>query len=185
MMTTWPSAMSDSDMRHHYREPAPPPSDFRLGCGAVRAFFAAIVLVLGAGCAAPEPPSPPTREGELRAAWESYAAFCGACPDASACCLREADFSGARYSAASGRYLRALREHYECRRGDLLIDASVYSDPLVRYPEDRTYARLEQRAKLSCERSACEGSAEIMAAELDHALASATKHSRGAIVACP
>lgn len=150
----------------------------------MRAFLAAIVLVIGVGCAAPEPAAP-TREGELPAAWESYAAFCGACPNATTCCLREADFSPARYSNVSGPYLRALREHYECRRGDLLIDASVYTDPMLRYPEERVYAQLEQRARLSCERSACGGSAEIMAAELDRALTSPIPHSAGAIVACP
>jgi hypothetical protein len=77
-----------------------------------------------------------------------------------------------------------LREHYECRRGDLLIDASVYSDPMLRYPEDRVYAQLQQRAKLSCERSACGGSAEVMAAELGRALAVPVAHSPGALVAC-
>lgn len=153
----------------------------------MRAFFAAIVLLLEAGCAAQEPvvEASPTREGELLQAWEAYAAFCAACPNATTCCLREADFCRARYSDASGRYLRALREHYECRRGDLLIEASVYSDPMLRYPEDRVYAQLQQRAKLSCERSACGGSAEVMVAELDRALATPAAHSPGALVTCP
>ncbi|RYZ06927.1 MAG: hypothetical protein EOO73_14145 [Myxococcales bacterium] len=151
----------------------------------MRAFLTAIVLLIGGSCAAPPPSGGPTREGELHAAWEAYAAFCGACPNATTCCLREADFSPARYSKASGPYLRALREHYECRRGDLLIDASVYADPMLRYPDDRAYAPLQQRAKLSCERSACQGSADRMKAELDRALAEPSPHSPDAILACP
>jgi hypothetical protein len=38
---------------------------------------------------------------------------------------------------------------------------------------------------MSCERSACGNSAEIMAAELDRALASPIPHSRDALLACP
>jgi hypothetical protein len=183
--------MSDSDMRHHYPDPVLLPSDFR----PVRPVFAAPwgarawgllgIAVALAGCAAGEPATVPTRDTELRAAWGAYAAFCGLCTNASTCCLREDDFTPARYSAASGPYLRALREHYECRRGDVLIDATVYTDPMLRYPEERVYARLESRTKLSCERSACAGSAEIMASELDRALASPVPHSPGALVACP
>lgn len=150
----------------------------------MRAFWAAISLVLGAGCGAWEPAeATPTRESELRAAWQSYSAFCGICPGASTCCLREEDFSPGRYSALSGPYLRALREHYDCRRGDLLIDAVVYSDPTLRYPEDRVSARLQSQ-KVSCERSACGGSAEAMASELARAHASPVAHASGALVAC-
>jgi hypothetical protein len=172
-------------MRHHYREPASPPPDFRLVCGRVRAFCAAIALILGAGCAAREAPeASPSRDGELPAAWQSYAAFCALCPKATGCCLKEEDFSPARYSASSGRYLRALREHYECRRGDLLIDATLYSDPLLRYPEERVNGQLQAQTKLSCEQSACGASAELMAAELDGALARPVAHAPGAPVAC-
>jgi hypothetical protein len=182
--------MSDSDMRHHYLDPALLPSDFRQvrrvsgpRWGAVFGWFG-LILALG-GCAAGEPATVPTRDTELRAAFGAYAAFCSLCTNASTCCLREEDFTPARYSAASGPYLRALREHYECRRGDLLIDATVYADPMLRYPEERVYARPTSRTALSCERSACGGSAEVMASELDRALASPMAHSPGAIVACP
>lgn len=150
------------------------------------ALWVVLALVAFVGCTAQEPAeTAPTRDGELRGAWEAYAAFCGICPDASTCCLREQDFTPARYSNVSGPYLRALRQHYECRRGDMLIDASAYPDPSLRYPEDRAYARLDARTKLSCEQSACGGSAEVMVAELDRALATPIPHSAGALVACP
>lgn len=78
-----------------------------------------------------------------------------------------------------------MREHYECRRADMLIDVSAYPDSSLRYPEDRVYTRLDGRTKLSCERAACGGSAEVMVAELDRALSEPLAHSPGALVACP
>ncbi len=107
------------------------------------------------------------------------------CSSAATCCLREADFTPARYSEASGRYLRALREYYECRRADTLIDVTVYGEPASRYPEERAYSTLDSRMRLSCERAACAASADVMVAELDRALAAPSPHQPGALVACP
>jgi hypothetical protein len=64
-----------------------------------------------------------------------------------------------------------------------LIDAVVYSDPTLGYPEDRVSARLQSQ-KVSCERSACGGSAEVMASELARAHSIPVPHAPGALVAC-
>ena len=70
------------------------------------------------------PPAALTRDAELPAALDAYRAYCGLCPRSGSCCLGEADFARARWSETAGRYLHALREHYECMRGDTLIDYS-------------------------------------------------------------
>lgn len=151
----------------------------------MRRFWAVVAVAACVSCSAGVPAGePPTRDSELRAAWQAYSAYCDMCPSAATCCLREADFSPVRYSHVSGRYLRALREHYECRRGDTLIDASVYSDAATRFPEERLHAPLDAHLRWSCERAACAASADIMSAELDRALSAPVAHQPGALVAC-
>lgn len=141
------------------------------------------------GCGADTTPaSAPTRDGELAPARDAYAAFCGMCPTTETCCLGARDFTPAHYSVNAGRYLRALREHYECRRGDTLIDAALteqpqLGDPRVRGLDEPIYPSRAQRG-WSCQQAACEASAEIMAAELDRALAVPAPHAAGALVAC-
>lgn len=155
---------------------------------AVRARWPLALSLAFIGCATDSPPSAPTREGELAGARDAYAAFCGMCPSTETCCLGAADFTPARYSERAGPYLRALREHYECRRGDALIDVSLseqpqLGDPRLRGSDESGYP-VRWQTRFSCERQACEASAEIMTAELDRALAQPTPHPTGALVAC-
>ena len=131
------------------------------------------------------PPAALRRDDELPAAREAYAAYCGLCPRSGACCLREPDFARAHWSEAAGRYLRALREHYECMRGDTLVDQALYEHPPTIPDVDRSYLPVESSARFSCERYACMASGEVMAAELDRALDVATPHAAGALLACP
>lgn len=145
------------------------------------AFF---LVCLGLGCAAE--PAAPSLDTELRAAWDAYAAYCGLCPAAPACCLREADFSRQRFGPAATPYLRALQDRYQCMRGDTLIDASLYSAPPLDPLNSRDRAHLPPRNRVtwSCEMHACMAAAETMAAELDHALATPTPHPPGASLIC-
>jgi hypothetical protein len=75
-----------------------------------------------------------------------------------------------------------MREHFDCMRGDALIDQALYS-------EDRSVPELGPAPpglgnRLSCESYACMSSATIMGAELDRALAAPTRHKKGAALAC-
>jgi hypothetical protein len=75
-----------------------------------------------------------------------------------------------------------MRDHFDCMRGDVLIDQTVYSEaPLV--PELGP-APAAVGNRLSCESYACMSSATIMAAELDRALAAPTRHKKGAMLGC-
>jgi hypothetical protein len=140
------------------------------------------LLCFGLGCAAE--PAAPSLDAELRAAWDAYAAYCGLCPASATCCLHEADFSRPRFAATATAYLRALQEHFECRRGDTLIDASL-GEPGYDPQDARERLRLPRRSlKLSCEMNACMSSAETMAKELDRALATPTPHEPGTPLIC-
>jgi hypothetical protein len=91
-----------------------------------------------------------------------------------------------------------MREYYECMFGDALLDATLYETPPVDDQDDQS--RLlpvpnssgEQRAvrsyKRSCEfreiQHSCAVAEEVMAKELDRALASPVGHEAGALVAC-
>lgn len=155
----------------------------------VRALWPLALSVAFIGCAADSPSAhAPTRDGELAPARDAYAAFCGMCPTTETCCLGARDFTPAHYSANAGRYLRALREHYECRRGDTLIDVALSEQPQLGDPRVRAYDEpaypVRSRTRWSCEQSACAATAEIMAAELDRALATPVPHPAGALVAC-
>jgi len=109
------------------------------------------------------------------------------CPRSTACCLSEADFAEPRWSEAAGPYLRALREHYECRRGDTLIDYASREDERnpPRPLDDRIpLAPPAPGLRWSCEQYACMTSAGVMASQLDRALVTPILHAQGAIVAC-
>jgi hypothetical protein len=142
------------------------------------------LLLLACGSNSPHVTATPTRDGELPAAKEAYSAYCGLCPKSAACCLKEADFADTRWSPAAGAYLRALREHYECMRGDSLIDASLYADPFERPALGRHQAPVESSMSYSCEKHACMASGEAMAAELDRALVRPEAHPKGASLVC-
>lgn len=153
----------------------------------MRGFWPSITLAALAGCAAAGvPSSAPTKDGELTSAREAYAAYCDFCHDSAECCLGPSDFAPGRYSAAAGPYLRALREHYECMRGDVLIDATLYSPPALDLPEEGPRAPVPRSVawQQSCEKYACARSAEAMARELDRALAQRVPHPPGAALVC-
>jgi hypothetical protein len=148
-------------------------------------FLLFLVSFVDCGGDSRRPPAALTRDHELPAAQEAYRAYCGLCPRSASCCLGEADFARARWSEVAGRYLRALREHYECMRGDTLVDQALYEDPPKLPDAGRSYVPVENTARLSCERYACMASGEVMTAELDRALDVATPHAEGALLACP
>lgn len=154
----------------------------------MRALWPLALTVAFVGCAADTTPAnAPTRDGELASARDAYSAFCSMCPTTETCCLGAGDFTPAHYSVNAGRYLRALREHYECRRGDTLIDVALseqppLGDPRLRGLDEPVYPVRSRR--WSCQQAACEASATIMVAELDRALAVPTPHPAGALVAC-
>jgi hypothetical protein len=91
-----------------------------------------------------------------------------------------------------------MREYYECMFGDALLDATLYETPAANDQDDQS--RLlpvpnssgEQRAlrsyKRSCElrevQHSCAVAEEVMAKELDRALATPARHDAGALVAC-
>lgn len=157
----------------------------------------AIVLLLTclavSGCSNSPSAASPTREGELLPAWDAYRAYCGLCPGSAGCCLHQTDFVPARYTAQAGPYLRALREHFECRRGDTLIDATLYSStsydldarpPYGVDPAQRVGSTSPRPLYASCEQYACDASREVMVQELDRALAVKTPHATGAALLC-
>jgi hypothetical protein len=99
--------------------------------------------------------------------------------------LKAADFAEPRWSAAAGPYLHALREHYECMRGDTLIDASLYEHPARVPGSDHSYeAPVENTLRWSCEQHACMASSDVMASQLDRALDTPVSHPAGAPIAC-
>jgi hypothetical protein len=98
--------------------------------------------------------------------------------------LREADFAPGRWSTAAGPYLRALRERYECMRGDVLVDAALYAEPVMAPELAANVVPVESTMSFSCERHACMKFATAMAARLDHALAAPTAHRPDAPIAC-
>jgi hypothetical protein len=102
------------------------------------------------------------------------------CRKNSACCLTQADFAPARWTAAAGPYLRALREHYECMRGDTLIDVSLYEDDMLPPGRPSSVQPIERTLLFSCEHHACMESESRMAAQLDRALAQPASHELGA-----
>ena len=81
-----------------------------------------------------------------------------------------------------------MREHYECMRGDALIEAETQTDLEVSTPlpivsgDSRPLTNANLRR--SCEVHACAASADVMAQELDRALATPRAHEPGALVVC-
>ena len=152
-----------------------------------------ILAVLLVGCSADsrQSPSAPSRDSDLPAARDAYLAYCSMCPRADACCLKGSDFEPGTWSKASGRYLRAMRDHFDCMRGDVLIDKTLYAEPplvpdLPPPPVPPAPPLLPHTGnRASCELYACMSSAATMAAELDLALATPTRHRMGAALACP
>src|SRR5215212_9087903 len=80
-------------------------------------------------CAGEPRATTPARSTEVQQAKAAYQAYCGACPDAEGCCLGAADFNEQRFSARAGRYLRAMRDYYECQRTGALKDEALYTEP--------------------------------------------------------
>jgi hypothetical protein len=135
------------------------------------------------GCSPSEPPEQPRSNGELKSAYAAYTAFCQLCPRDDSCCLKPADFSSDHWSPQAGPYLRALREHYECRQSGALIESTLYPAPPLL---ERSNAVPEPSpTRWSCETQQCPGTAEAMARELDRALAVPVKHAPGASFICP
>ena len=77
-----------------------------------------------------------------------------------------------------------MRDHFDCMRGDVLIDRSLYAEPPSLPDQAPVTPPPLVGNKLSCERYACMGTAATMAAELDHALATPRRHGKGALLAC-
>jgi hypothetical protein len=134
------------------------------------------------GCSPSEPPELPRSDGELKSAYAAYSAFCQLCPHDDSCCLKATDFSAEHWSAQAGPYLRALREHYECRQSDSLIESTVYP----RHPpiDPRNVVPPPVPSRDSCVTQQCPGTAEAMARELDRALAVSVEHEPGASLIC-
>jgi hypothetical protein len=149
-----------------------------------RALLLSCFMLAACGDSRPAP-THPTRESELDQAREAYAAYCALCPEEASCCLRRADFEAARWSAQAGPYLRALREQYECRRGDTLVDVSLDGQdrPLL-YEDSRFPPPPRGDLRFSCQKFACQSSADVMARELDRALATPTPHPADALLVC-
>jgi len=75
-----------------------------------------------------------------------------------------------------------MREHYECRRGDALIESTLYAtSPSPDAPGDLVRPGPTREV---CAKHQCPGTAETMARELDRALAVSVEHERGASVVC-
>jgi hypothetical protein len=152
-----------------------------LACPASMRWRHAVWGLLLMACSPSRPAAPPTKDGELEGAYEAYAAYCQLCPGASKCCLKAADFAATEWSAAAAPYLRAMREHYECMRGDTLIESGPFDEARL-MPGDTT--RRFPRISEKCELYACETSARVMAKNLDRALAAPRAHAADAQIAC-
>jgi hypothetical protein len=89
-------------------------------------------------------------------------------------------------SKASGRYLRALRDHFDGMRGDVLRDRTLCAEsPLVPDMASLPVPPPLLGNKLGCEQYTCMSPGANLAAELDLALATPTRHRKGAALACP
>lgn len=146
------------------------------------AWFLLLVSLTACGGQSRLAAGPPSRS-DLQSAWQAYQRYCESCSGAATCCLTQADFQPTNWSDVAAPYLRAMRDHYDCMFGDALVESGYQAPALVGQGEFQTLPTVGNFRR-TCELTACAGSAQVMAAELDRALVTVPAHPEGALVVC-